>query len=77
MAFFIHSGKGDARKEENASYIKQRREKMNGIMVLVAYAVLMIVATIVFAKRDKDSDSFYVGNRNMGTVSSAMSIAAT
>ena len=47
MAFFIHSGKGDARKEENASYIKQRREKMNGIMVLVAYAVLMIVATIV------------------------------
>lgn len=50
---------------------------MNGIMVLVAYAVLMIVATIVFAKRDKDSDSFYVGNRNMGTVSSAMSIAAT
>ena len=66
MAFFIHSGKGDARKEENASYIKQRREKMNGIMVLVAYAVLMIVATIVFAKRDKDSDSFYVGNRNMG-----------
>ena len=50
---------------------------MNGIMVLVAYAVLMIVATIVFAKRDKDSDSFYVGNRNMGTVSSAISIAAT
>lgn len=50
---------------------------MNGIMVLVAYAVVMIVATIVFAKRDKDSDSFYVGNRNMGTVSSAMSIAAT
>ena len=77
MAFFIHSGKGDARKEENASYIKQRREKMNGIMVLVVYAALMIVATIVFAKRDKDSDSFYVGNRNMGTVSSAMSIAAT
>lgn len=77
MAFFIHSGKGDARKEENASYIKQRREKMNGIMVLVVYAVLMIVATIVFAKRDKDSDSFYVGNRNMGTISSAMSIAAT
>lgn len=77
MAFFIHSGKGDARKEENASYIKQRREKMNGIMVLVVYAVLMIVATIVFAKRDKDSDSFYVGNRNMGTVRSAMSIAAT
>lgn len=50
---------------------------MNGIMVLVVYAVLMIVATIVFAKRDKDSDSFYVGNRNMGTVRSAMSIAAT
>ena len=50
---------------------------MNGIMVLVVYAVLMIVATIVFAKRDKDSDSFYVGNRNMGTISSAMSIAAT
>lgn len=50
---------------------------MNGIMVLVVYAALMIVATIVFAKRDKDSDSFYVGNRNMGTVSSAMSIAAT
>lgn len=34
---------------------------MNGIMVLVAYAVLMIVATIVFAKRDKDSAAFMLG----------------
>lgn len=50
---------------------------MNGIMVLVVYAVIMIGATVIFTKRDKDSDSFYVGNRNMGTVSSAMSIAAT
>lgn len=52
---------------------------MKGIIVLIIYALIMIGATMVFTKRTKegDSESFHVGNRNMGTVVSAMSIAAT
>ncbi|MDD2960011.1 MAG: hypothetical protein PHR92_16120, partial [Lachnospiraceae bacterium] len=50
---------------------------MNGFIVLAAYAVIMIGATILLAKKGTGQDDFYVGNRNMGTLSSAMSIAAT
>lgn len=50
---------------------------MNGLMVLVAYAVIMIAATLIFTKKDNGAESFHVGNRSMGTISSAMSIAAT
>lgn len=50
---------------------------MNGAIVLIVYSVLMIGATIMFAKKGKGTEDFHVGNRNMGMVSSAMSIAAT
>lgn len=50
---------------------------MNGILVLAAYAVIMIGATVLFTKNGTGQDDFHVGNRNMGTISSAMSIAAT
>lgn len=50
---------------------------MQGIIVLIVYALIMVGATIIFTKRENGSVSFHVGNRNMGTVVSAMSVAAT
>lgn len=50
---------------------------MDGILVLIIYAIIMIAATLLFARRKNQVEDFHVGNRNMGTVSSAMSIAAT
>lgn len=50
---------------------------MQGIFTLLIYAVLMIGATILFTKKQTTAEEFNVGNRHMGTVSSAMSIAAT
>lgn len=50
---------------------------MNGVIVLVIYSILMIGTTILFTRKGKSTEEFHVGNRNMGTVSSAMSIAAT
>lgn len=50
---------------------------MQGIIVLIIYALIMVGATIIFTKRENGSVSFHVGNRNMGTVVSAMSVAAT
>lgn len=50
---------------------------MNGIIVLIIYALIMVGATAVFTKREGGSADFHVGNRNMGTVVSAMSVAAT
>lgn len=50
---------------------------MYGVIVLVAYFLLMMGATVILTKKESNTESFYVGNRNMGTISSAMSIAAT
>lgn len=50
---------------------------MDGILILTIYAVLMIAATLLFAGSRKEAEEFHVGSRNMGTISSAMSIAAT
>jgi Na+/proline symporter len=50
---------------------------MQGIIVLIIYALIMVGATNLFTKRESGSDSFHVGNRNMGTIVSAMSVAAT
>lgn len=51
---------------------------MNGIIVLIAYTILMLGATLIFTTRTDGADeSFHVGNRKMGTVISALSIAAT
>lgn len=50
---------------------------MTGIIVLIVYALLMVGATKLFTKQESGGESFHVGNRDMGTVVSAMSIAAT
>lgn len=50
---------------------------MYGIMVLISYAVIMIGLTLLYTKKENNSVSFFVGDRKMGTVKSAMSIAAT
>ena len=50
---------------------------MYGIVVLLIYAIAMISATLLLTKKEKTAEGFFVGNRNMGTISSAMSIAAT
>ena len=49
---------------------------MYGIIVLLIYSAIMLGATLFFAKR-KNNDSFHVANRNLGTIISAFSIAAT
>lgn len=50
---------------------------MLGIAVLIAYAALMLGATVIFTKRSQDTTSFHVADRNIGTGVGAMSIAAT
>lgn len=50
---------------------------MLGIVVLIAYAALMIGATVVFTQRTHDAESFHVADRRIGTGVAAMSIAAT
>lgn len=50
---------------------------MSGIVVLVIYAFLMIGATILLTKHSNDTENFHVADRNLSTVVSAMSIAAT
>lgn len=47
------------------------------ILFLILYAAIMIGATILFTGKGNDGENFYVGRRNMGTVATAMSIAAT
>lgn len=50
---------------------------MQGLFFLLAYAVLMMAATMLFTKRERTAEGFLVGNRNLGTMSAALSIAAT
>lgn len=50
---------------------------MTGIIVLIIYALIMVGATLLFTKHGKNGEDFNVGNRNMGTIVSAMSVAAT
>lgn len=50
---------------------------MLGIAVLIAYAVLMLGATVIFTKQSKDTTSFHVADRRIGAGVGAMSIAAT
>ncbi len=47
------------------------------ILVLLIYAALMLITTVTFTKKEKDISGFCVGNRNMGWLISALSIAAT
>lgn len=50
---------------------------MKGIILLLAYGTVMLVATHIFARKGEDSEDFHVGNRRMGVGSTAMSVAAT
>ena len=50
---------------------------MTGIVLLLAYALLTIVTTVLFTRQEQNNESFHVADRNMGTTKSAMSIAAT
>lgn len=48
---------------------------MYGIIVLSIYALIMIGATILFSRKKKGN--FHVADRNIGTIVSALSVAAT
>ncbi len=50
---------------------------MRGIVVLIAYAALMLGVTAILTKRARSAENFHVADRNIGTVVAAMSIAAT
>lgn len=50
---------------------------MNGLVVLIIYAAIMIGVTLIFTKEDGNIDGFFVGDRKMGISISALSIAAT
>lgn len=50
---------------------------MYGLIVLIVYFALMMGATLMFTKKEVDNESFHVANRDMRTIKSAMSIAAT
>lgn len=50
---------------------------MYGFIVLAVYAIIMLCATVFLTKRETVAEKFHVGDRNMGTLQSAMSVAAT
>lgn len=47
------------------------------IFVLLGYAVIMVLATVLMTKKEENIEGFCVGDRNIGWLISAMSIAAT
>ena len=49
---------------------------MNGIIILLIYALIMVSATVFFTHKSKGSD-FHTADRNIGAVISILSIAAT
>lgn len=50
---------------------------MNGVTILFAYAVIMILATVILTKKEKNVERFCVGSRSENWLMSALSIAAT
>ena len=46
-------------------------------IVLVVYAAVMLLATVLMTKKEKNIERFCVGDRNTGWIVSAFSIAAT
>lgn len=50
---------------------------MSGLYVLFIYFTLMMITTLAFTKKETTAEGFHVSDRNMGVISSAMSIAAT
>lgn len=49
---------------------------MNGILILAAYAVAMILVTVIFTRKEKNVERFCVGSRRESWIKSALSIAA-
>ena len=47
------------------------------LITLIAYAVIMILVTVLFTRKETDISRFCVGDRNTGWFQSALSIAAT
>jgi len=57
---------------------EKRRNTMNyTLIVLLAYAVVMLGTTVLMTKKEGSVEKFCVGNRNIGWGISALSIAAT
>lgn len=77
--FSIHPRKGrrGTRKDVLSNNNSIRRKRMNGVLVLAVYAVIMMAVTVVLSKGGSNPEEFHVGTRKMGAVKSAMSIAAT
>lgn len=50
---------------------------MKGILILLVYAAMMLLATVALTKRENSVERFCVGNRDSGWLISALSIAAT
>lgn len=50
---------------------------MTGIIVLVAYAAVMMAATLLFTRKTTNMEEFHVADRNVSTIPTAMSIAST
>lgn len=48
-----------------------------GLFILFVYAAVMLIATVVLTKKEKDIERFCVGSRNEHWLLSALSIAAT
>ena len=49
----------------------------HAVLVLLAYAALMLLSTMLFTKKENSVAGFCAGGRNIGWVMSALSIAAT
>ena len=47
------------------------------LIVLLTYAAVMLVVTVLMTKKENNIERFCVGNRNTGWMISALSIAAT
>ena len=50
---------------------------MEGLLIMAVYAAVMIIATLMFTKKEKNVERFCVGNRRENWIMSALSIAAT
>lgn len=50
---------------------------MKGILILLVYAAMMLLATVALTKRENSVERFCVGNRDSGWLISALSIAVT
>ncbi len=58
--------------------LNRLEDKMNyTILVLMIYAAAMLLSTVLLTRKEKSVISFCVGNRNIGWIVSALSIAAT